>query len=100
MSFETDVASTIKLAALVEDRDRSEAAALLRLAHWVDRRLNAQTTTNPLAGVHYLEPSRVAKEAGCTDPHCAICTGWPDRSVPPIPPEPGISAGQEALDIY
>lgn len=78
MIWEEQLAQVVKLACEVEDRTRSEQAALLRVAHKVDQELNAQTITNSVAEKYFWAPSRLALAAGC--PGCAQCRKLPDRT--------------------
>lgn len=88
MTADQDVAKVLQMVVdlEVEDVDRSELAALIRVAHRIDRKLNAQTVTNlKLYGDrYYLEPSRLAKQLGCSKADCKVCTKTPDRSVPAL----------------
>lgn len=84
MIFAEEVAQVVALAALTEDRTAQEQRALLRVAHWVDKRLNTQTLTNPVAEKYFWEPSRLGRLVGCD---CVKCSAWPDRTYrdDPIP---------------
>lgn len=41
-----DLARVVRLAALVEDRDRGDQAALRRVARWIDKSWNSRVVTN------------------------------------------------------
>lgn len=60
-----------------EDLERHERKAFIRIAHDVDKTLNAQTTSNPRADETYETPSRLARAAGCDKADCKICTRDP-----------------------
>lgn len=81
VTYHDDLAIVVSLALETEDRDRKEQAALLRVAHKLDRERNANVVTNrryqdggTIDAVLLVEPSRLAVEAGCDKPDCRICT--------------------------
>lgn len=79
MIFEEKLAKVVELAIVTEDRDRAEQKSLVDVAHYVDKRLNRQTNSNPVADVYFRTPSRLAREAGCNKGTCPICTKKPDK---------------------
>lgn len=77
MTTASDLAAVVRLAALTDDRTRSEQAALERVAARVDREINKQVGSNPhlpKGAVVSLHRSPPCTYPGAHDKDCA-CRG-------------------------
>jgi hypothetical protein len=81
MIADEQTATVVRMAMEIEDHTPVERRALLAIAHRVDRRLNRQTLSNPRADHYFEHPSHLAREIGCGDKACRVCTRDPNRSL-------------------